>query len=94
MARSDETKPPVAATSAPVKGPAKAAAAPGAKRKYISWVALAMRTTGSVASLRSAPAMAVFGLASVFLYVLPGIVFFVPTSLVRQPRLRRAPDRL
>ena len=41
-----------------------------------------MMTTGSVASLRSAPTMAVFGLASVFLYVIPAIVFFVPTSLV------------
>jgi glutamate:GABA antiporter len=51
-------------------------------RKYITWTALALMTTGSVASLRSAPAMAVFGLASVFLYVLPAIVFFVPTSLV------------
>ena len=55
---------------------------PAGKRKYVSWVALAMMTTGSVASLRSAPTMAVFGLASVFLYVVPGIVFFVPTSLV------------
>src|SRR5271165_2955160 len=51
-------------------------------RKYITWGALAMMTTGSVASLRSAPTMAVFGLASVFLYVIPAIVFFVPTSLV------------
>jgi len=81
MARSDESKPSVATASPPAEGPAKPAAA-GAKRKYISWVALAMMTTGSVASLRSAPTMAVFGLASVFLYVLPGIVFFVPTSLV------------
>ena len=39
-------------------------------------------TVSVVASLRSAPTMAVFGLASVFLYVVPGIVFFVPTSLV------------
>jgi amino acid transporter len=39
-------------------------------------------TTGSVASLRSAPTMAVFGLASVFLYVVPAIVFLLPTSLV------------
>ncbi|HTR94535.1 MAG TPA: APC family permease [Trebonia sp.] len=54
----------------------------GGKRKYISWVALAMMTTGSVASLRSAPTMAVFGLASVFLYLVPAILFFVPTSLV------------
>ena len=51
-------------------------------RKYVTWGALALMTTGSVASLRSAPTMAVFGLASVFLYVIPAIVFFVPTSLV------------
>src|SRR5271166_574848 len=51
-------------------------------RKYVTWGALALMTTGSVASLRSAPTMAVFGLASVFLYVVPAIVFFVPTSLV------------
>jgi amino acid transporter len=53
-----------------------------AKRSYITWTALAMMITGSVASLRSAPTMAVFGLASVFLYVVPAIVFLVPTSLV------------
>jgi glutamate:GABA antiporter len=55
---------------------------PQGARKYITWGALALMTTGSVASLRSAPTMAVFGLASVFLYVIPAIVFFVPTSLV------------
>src|SRR6187200_1547512 len=55
---------------------------PAAKRTFITWTALAMMITGSVASLRSAPTMAVFGLASVFLYVLPAIVFLVPTSLV------------
>jgi glutamate:GABA antiporter len=79
MASSHQTKP---STTVPLaKGPAKAAVL-SPRRKYISWLALAMMTTGSVASLRSAPTMAVFGLASVFLYVLPGIVFFVPTSLV------------
>src|SRR5271165_1755132 len=81
MASSHGTQPLVATTVPLVKGPARPAM-PAGKRKYISWVALAMMTTGSVASLRSAPTMAVFGLASVFLYVLPGIVFFVPTSLV------------
>jgi glutamate:GABA antiporter len=55
---------------------------PAAKRTYITWAALAMMITGSVASLRSAPTMAVFGLASVFLYVGPAIVFLLPTSLV------------
>jgi amino acid transporter len=71
------------ATGAPA--PAAVAAAtlrPAAKRSFITWTALAMMITGSVASLRSAPTMAVFGLASVFLYVLPAIVFLVPTSLV------------
>ena len=49
---------------------------------YISWIALAMMTTSSVASLRAAPTMAVYGLACVFLYVIPAIVFLLPTSLV------------
>ena len=50
--------------------------------QWISWVALAMMTTSSVASLRAAPTMAVYGLACVFLYLLPAIVFLLPTSLV------------
>src|SRR5207342_1685463 len=50
--------------------------------KWISWVALAMMTTSSVASLRAAPTMAVYGLACVFLYLVPAIVFLLPTSLV------------
>src|SRR5690242_16611801 len=49
---------------------------------WISWVALAMMTTSSVASLRAAPTMAVYGLACVFLYIVPAIVFLIPTSLV------------
>ncbi len=43
---------------------------------------LAMMTVGSVGYLGSAPATAVFGLASVFLYVLPAVVFLLPVSLV------------
>jgi glutamate:GABA antiporter len=49
---------------------------------YISWVALALMTTASVASLRAAPTMAVYGLAAIFLYILPAVVFLLPTSLV------------
>ncbi|WP_344485172.1 APC family permease [Glycomyces endophyticus] len=49
---------------------------------YISWVTLAFMITSSVASLRAAPSMAVYGLAAVFLYLLPAIVFLLPTSLV------------
>jgi len=41
-----------------------------------------MLTVGSVGYLGSAPALAVYGLASVFLYVLPAFVFLVPVSLV------------
>ena len=48
----------------------------------ISWMALAFMTTGSVASLRSSPTMAVYGLACVFLYVVPAIVFLMPQALV------------
>src|SRR6185312_15169777 len=64
-----------------------AAAVPTARSRvpatsWISWVALAMMTTSSVASLRAAPTMAVYGLACVFLYLLPAIVFLLPTSLV------------
>src|SRR6188472_1635613 len=70
------------ATGASARPVAAAMVRPAAKRTFITWTALAMMITGSVASLRSAPTMAVFGLASVFLYVLPAIVFLVPTSLV------------
>ena len=49
---------------------------------FISWVALALMTTSSVASLRPSPTMAVYGLAAVFLYIVPAIVFLLPTSLV------------
>src|SRR3954447_13725831 len=49
---------------------------------YISWVALALMTTSSVASLRPSPTMAVYGLACVFLYLVPAVVFLLPTSLV------------
>src|SRR5215469_9767025 len=55
-------------------------ARPQARR--ISWPALAMMTVGSVGYLGSAPALSVFGLASVFLYVLPALVFLLPVSLV------------
>ncbi|WP_412748548.1 APC family permease [Krasilnikovia sp. M28-CT-15] len=58
----------------------KAAAVPATA--YISWVALALMTTSSVASLRPAPTMAVYGLAAIFLYLVPAIVFLLPTALV------------
>ena len=50
--------------------------------KYITWLTLAFMTTASVASLRSAPTMAVYGLTCVFLYIVPAIIFLLPQSLV------------
>jgi len=52
------------------------------KPQYITWLTLAFMTTASVASLRSAPTMAVYGLTCVFLYVIPAIVFLIPQALV------------
>ncbi|MBV8966716.1 MAG: amino acid permease [Mycobacteriaceae bacterium] len=53
-----------------------------ASRRMITWQALAMMTVGAVGYLGSAPALSVYGLASVFLYVLPALVFLLPVSLV------------
>jgi glutamate:GABA antiporter len=63
----------------PAERPARAAvSAPQA----LAWTALAFMTVSSVASLRPAPTMAVYGLSSVFLYVVPAILFLIPTALV------------
>lgn len=51
-------------------------------RQFISWATLAMMTTASVANLRPAPSMAIYGLAAVFLYLVPAVVFLLPTALV------------
>ncbi|SFR66500.1 Amino acid transporter [Agromyces sp. CF514] len=61
---------------------ADAVATKAPRTAYISWVALALMTTASVASLRPAPTMAVYGLACVFLYLVPALIFLLPTSLV------------
>ncbi|MFI9200674.1 APC family permease [Streptomyces sp. NPDC053048] len=63
--------------------PRTAVAAPGtATAQFISWTTLAMMTTASVANLRPSPSMALYGLAAVFLYLLPAVVFLLPTALV------------
>ena len=74
----------LAGASAPVHGPPGPVqpAARTSAPKLISWTALALLTVGSVGNLGSASALAVVGLASVFLYVLPALVFLVPVSLV------------
>lgn len=74
----------MSAADVPVDGSGATAAARTrpTSTQWISWIALAMMTTSSVASLRAAPTMAVYGLACVFLYLLPALVFLLPTSLV------------
>jgi amino acid transporter len=52
------------------------------RKAALTWLALALLTVGSVGDLGSAPTMAVFGLPSVVLYVIPAIVFLVPAALV------------
>jgi putative glutamate/gamma-aminobutyrate antiporter len=68
----------------PAGRPVTVPAAPAVmvKPTYITWVTLAFMTTASVASLRSAPTMAVYGLTCVFLYVVPAIIFLLPQALV------------
>ena len=53
-----------------------------AGKQYITWMAMCLMTVSAVASIRNTPSMAMYGLTAVFLYVLPAIVFLVPTSLV------------
>ncbi|MCQ9367467.1 amino acid permease [Brevibacterium sp. 91QC2O2] len=62
-------------------GPAVGAPATSAT-KFLSVFQLAIMTVVTVASLRSLPAMAGYGLASVALFVIPAILFLVPTALV------------
>lgn len=48
----------------------------------ISMLQLAMLTVVAVASLRSLPTAATYGLGSIALYVIPAVLFLVPTALV------------
>src|SRR4051812_25630018 len=56
------------------------AAAP--TRNYLSLFNVAMLTIVAVVSLRSLPTMATYGLGSVTLYIIPAVLFLVPTALV------------
>jgi glutamate:GABA antiporter len=64
----------------PGPGPRVRARVP--RKAALTWLALALLTVGSVGDLGSAPALAVFGLPSVVLYVVPAVVFLVPAALV------------
>ncbi|PWI18736.1 amino acid:proton antiporter [Streptomyces sp. Act143] len=77
----DVPKPTQTQTPTPT-APSAQAAARATPAPVLSWVTLALMTTSSVASLRAAPTMAVYGLACVFLYLVPAVVFLLPTALV------------
>lgn len=51
--------------------------------RRISWLTLSFMMVAAVASIRSLPTMAVYGLGSVFLYLLPAVVFFIPVFIHR-----------
>jgi len=51
-------------------------------KKTLSMVTMALLTTTAVASIRGLPAMAFYGSGAVFLFVIPAIVFLIPTALV------------
>ena len=74
----------VASSDVPADRPTPVPASPAVmvKPTYITWLTLAFMTTASVASLRSAPTMAVYGLTCVFLYIVPAIIFLLPQALV------------
>jgi glutamate:GABA antiporter len=73
------------------RGPLFGRPARPAGRKVITWVALAFITVGSVGNLGSTPPLAVLGLASVALYVVPAILFLLPVSLVAAELASRWP---
>ncbi|MEV7282530.1 APC family permease [Streptomyces sp. NPDC093111] len=72
----------MASMDVPADLPKQRAETRAATPPTLTWVTLALMTTASVASLRAAPTMAVYGLACVFLYLVPAIVFLLPTALV------------
>ena len=52
------------------------------RRSFISATSMAILIATAVASIRGLPAMAAYDWASVFLYVLPALLFMVPVALV------------
>jgi putative glutamate/gamma-aminobutyrate antiporter len=50
--------------------------------RYINWWTMSIMVVVAVASLRSDPADAFYGLGSIFYYVIPALVFLIPTALV------------
>jgi putative glutamate/gamma-aminobutyrate antiporter len=52
------------------------------KKSLISMGQLTMLTVVAVASLRSLPTMATFGMGSITFYIIPALIFLIPTAMV------------
>ncbi|MCL2426131.1 MAG: APC family permease [Oscillospiraceae bacterium] len=52
------------------------------QKNTISVFQMAMMTTIAVASLRGLPAMAIMGWSSIIMYIVPAVLFLVPTALI------------
>lgn len=50
--------------------------------KYLSWTTVCFMTVACVASIRNTPSMAMYGWASILMYIIPAILFLIPTALV------------
>ncbi|MER5481348.1 amino acid permease [Streptomyces sp. NPDC002734] len=72
----------MAASSQPAAPEPNAAAKSQPGRTYLTVFNLAILTVVVVASLRSLPTMATYGLGSITLYIIPALLFLVPVSLV------------
>jgi len=64
------------------EGPGSQAQGQTPGKAFISWTSMAILIATAVASVRGLPAMAPYGWASIFLYILPAILFMVPVALV------------
>lgn len=53
-----------------------------AKKSYITVFQMSIMTIITIAGLRGLPAMAIMGWSSVVLYLIPAVMFFIPTALV------------
>ena len=56
--------------------------APAVSKSTLTVFQMAMMTTIAVASLRGLPAMAVEGWASIIMYMIPAVLFLIPTALI------------
>ena len=84
-------KPAAPAAAAPANGKAQG----GVKKKVvvISMMALAVMNVTTVMSLRGLPSQAVYGLSSIFYYVIAAVVLLIPTALVAAELASTFPEK-